>query len=1105
MTKFLLQLIIPLLMISASVAAQTITGKVTNSSDGQPVPGVSISVKGTNTGTVTNNEGQFTLNVPGAESVLVVSAIGYVKQEVSTSGKTIINIELKENSSELNEVVVTAMGIKRDQKALGYAISTVSSKDLTASGNTNFGSALYGKAAGVKITTAPGGATSAVNIQVRGINSLNYNTQPLYVVDGVIIRNFNQTGVDGLNNGGYWNDQKIRGNGILDINPADIENLSVLKGASATALYGSEAANGVIVITTKSGAKGRGIGAEINYTFNVESVAFGPRYQNTYGPGYDRDTNLSAGADEEGWITNPDGQKRPYFRAYGQFGPKMEGQMVPWWDGQMRPYSAQPNNWKDFYRKGFNSTLNAAFSNQTEKGSYRFSYTRTDYQGIQRGGDLQRNTFNLNSSVKLGDRLTADIVVNFANSSVKNRPEQISRITANYGGFFSRADDMSVYLNKYQTSQGYKYVTFDQAIRNPDEAIKYNIRAADLLEFFWRTLKNKEVETQNRLISSATLTYKIAKGLSLRGRVGNDFTSIGIETKQYNEYPTVFNGTTSTGKYGVSNGRYSIFYGDAMLNYNENLTKDLDLNASVGFQGRNEKYYDQSLNTRDGLVVENWFSLNNSFNVLDGSASRKEMLKYAFLGTASLGYKNRLFVEATARQEYSSTLAPGSNGFFYWSANSGFVFSDAVTLPSFWNYGKVRASYGVVGNAPPIYVANTTYTQTSLQTINGSVPSLSARNNYGNNFIRPEQKYETEFGIENKFLNNRLGVDLTYYTSRITDQILQTDLPSSTGGSSVLLNVGELRSKGFEAGIYATPVKTADFSWTTRLNFAINRTKVQKLAPGINQLVAYDADQSAIKIVADPGETLGNIYTRPLLTDASGKNVVGEDGLYVVDATKYKKAGNVMPKFLGGFINTFSYKGLSLDLVIDYRVGGQLVSNPLLYSTGAGMYTSTLKYRDQAHGGLPYYIDPSGNYVGLPNHGATAPNNAKVYHDGVLLDGVTDKGEKNTKIVNAAYYYLNTYTWGSTGRYDIGAVYDNSYIKMREAVLSYTIPSELSRKLRLQNVRVSVVGRNLFYLWRTLKDLDPEAPIGTSWNRQGIDEGSSAATRSYGVSLHASF
>jgi iron complex outermembrane receptor protein len=1090
-------------------AQQTIKGKVTDSKK-LPLPGVTVLLKGTSNGTATDVEGNYSLQLPGNDGTLVFSFIGYATKEVPVNGRATIDVTLEDDAQALGEVVVTALGIAKEQRALGYATSTVSAKELTEAGNTNFASALYGKAAGVKITTAPGGATSGVNVQIRGINSLNFNTQPLYVVDGVLIRNNNERGGAGANNGGYWDDQRIRGNGILDINPADIESLTVLKGASATALYGSDAASGVIVITTKKGSQREGLGVDVNYTYSIEDVAFTPKYQNIYGQGYDRETNLAVGATEEGWIpVDKDGDGtsesiRPNFRSWAQFGPRMEGQQVQWWDGTTRSFSPQPDNYKDFYQTGYSSIINAALSNQTDKIAYRLSYTRNDYEGVQRGGKFERNTFNLNSTVKLNDKVNADVVVNYINNYTKNRPMQINRLTASYDGFLGRSEDMSVWLNKYQTSEGYKYVLPDQSIRNPEEALAYNVRP-EVLNFLWNQLRNREEEYEDRLITSATLNYEIARNLSFRGRVGNDFTSRSIESRQFNEYPIAFNQTQSTGAYGTSKGRYATFYGDALLSYSNNVTEDLEVSVNGGFQGRTESYRDQFSGTRDGLTTANWFSLNNSFNLPNTSASRAEVSKYAYLGTLSFNFKDFLYVEGTGRQEYTSTLPAANNNYFYPSVNAGFVFTDAFRLPTFLSYGKIRASYGVVGNAPPYYQANITYSQNPLQTINGPVPSLSAQAGYGNESLKAENKYEAEFGLETRILNNKLGVDLSYYNSRVKNQILGLSLPASTGATTRISNIGEIHSYGWELALNATPVATSAFTWDANVNFALNRSKVHTLNEGLEELVFYDAEQSAVRVVARVGETIGDIYVFPRATDEDGNLIIGDNGLYIIDKTRYEKAGNILPKAVGGISNTLSYKNLSLDFLVDYRLGGQIVSTPLKYATGAGMFENTLEFRDQEHGGLPYYIDENNTKVLLPDHNSSAPNGGTVYHNGVLLEGVTAEGTPNTTVIDAPTYYINTFYWGADAWNRKGSVYDNSYVKMREVVLGYNLPKAVAQKLKFQNMRVSLVGRNLFYLWRTLENLDPEAPIGTQWYRQGIDEGSSAATRSYGIQINASF
>ncbi|MBD1424820.1 SusC/RagA family TonB-linked outer membrane protein [Sphingobacterium arenae] len=1078
--------LIMLFSVTALFAQQTVTGIVTDANGA--VAGVTVSVVGTTEGAQTDAKGTYTVQAANGAK-LRFSAVGYLTKEVTVSGPQ-HNVALQEDATAIDEVVVTSFGIKREQRALGYAASTISAEEITQAGATNFASAMYGKAAGVKITTAPGGASSAVNVQIRGINSISYGSQPLYVVDGVIIRNDNQNGTQGSNNDGYWGDQRIRGNGILDINPADIENLTVLKGASATALYGSDAANGAIVITTKKGNRDRGLGIDFNYTGTIENVAFTPKFQNVYGPGYDRETNISVGATEEGWI--PDSQSpsgyRPNFRAYSNFGPKMEGQDVIWWDGSIRPFVAYPDNYKDIFRGGHSSNANLSISNQTDNINYRLSYTRLDYNGIQRGSNLQKNTFNLNSNVKMHEKLNADIIVNYINTKTTNRPYLMNRVLGGYDGFFSRAEDVSAMLNKYQTSEGFKWVPYDRTERNPDEAFAYNMRP-DLLNFFWSTLKNQNVEIENRFITSAALNWDIVGNLKFKGRLGNDLSVINIENREHSEYPVEFNENVSTGGFRVDKGVYNILYGDALVSYDDKLGSDFDFSVSAGFTGRQEMFRDQWSSTYQGLVSENWFSLNNSFSPLTTNASRKELLKYGFLGILNLSYKNLLYLEGTARQEYASSLPPKNNSYFYPSVNTSFIFTELWdNKPAFWDFGKLRASYGVVGNASPFYEANVLYTQKSLQSINGSLPALSISESYGNLELRPEMKHEAEFGLESRFFNGRLGVDASYYNNLIKDVILQLDVASSNGAARQIMNVGELRNYGFELALDGTPID-GNFRWNTRVNFAFNRSRLESLTEGLDELNFYNAEANGIKLVAQAGETLGNVYVQERMKDANGNFVINDDGYYVIDNSQYVKAGNILPKVVGGFSNSFSYKNFSLDVMTDFRFGGQMISTPLKYGIGTGQYESTMKYRDAANGGLTY------------------EENGKMYDDGVLLEGVNQNtGQPNDKIISAGAYYNNSYQWGANAlNGKDAAIFDNSYIKLRELSLGYRVPNHVTERMKISNLRINVVGRNLFYFWRTLENLDPEAPVGGMWYRQGIDEGSVAATRSFGLSLHASF
>ncbi|SDM69531.1 SusC/RagA family TonB-linked outer membrane protein [Siphonobacter aquaeclarae] len=1104
MTKFLLTLIIPLVMISAPVFAQSIGGTVKSVSDGSPIPGVSVTVKGKTLGALTNSQGQYKLAISG-ENTLIFSAIGYKTLEVATAGRTTVDVTLEEATSSLNEVVVTAMGIAKESRKLGYATTQISAKDITATSPTNFASALYGKAPGVTINANPGGATSAVGIQIRGVNSIGYQRQPLLVVDGVIIRNGD------ANNEGYWNNQKIGANGLLDINPENIQDINILKGAAASALYGSDANFGVIVITTKNGKSiKKGIGVDVSLSGNVEKVSTVPDFQTEWGPGYERSVNMASfGADDQGWIhTTVNGQsvKYPNFRSYAQFGPKMDGSDVYWWDGQMRKYTTQKNNWKQFYRTGSSTIATVALSNATDRGSYRLSFTRNDYQGIQIGGKQEKNTFNLNTKYFVTPKVTLDVVMNYVNEKVHNRPRQIYYLTNNFGGFFSPADQMSVFFNKYQTSKGYKWVDYNSNL-DVEERLKYNVRAKDFLDFLWNQLANKYDETSNRFMPSATLNYNIVKGLNLRGRMGIDYTSFNQETKERSTQPI---SAGASGSYGTVSNNSTYTYGDLLLTYERQLSQKLNATISVGYQARKEKYNFASASTRDGLTSENWFSLSASkTSPAQGSTSVEMLLKDGMFGILNLEYNNFLFVEGTLRRERSSSLAPGNNTFVYPGVSSSFELSNAFNLPAAVSYSKLRGAWGVVGNPPDRYIANQVYSSGSLD---GTPYLFPATSGFGNKNLKNEMKYEFEIGWENRFLKDRAGFDITYYSNKIKDQITTLGTPSTIGSSSVLRNVGDMRNYGIELSLYGTPVKSSHFSWNARLNFAMNRSKVISLADGLAQLTLDNKDNGSLYVYAKPGEAAGSIWGYDHMKDAKGNYVVGDDGFYQIDYSKLVKFGNIQSKFSGGLMNTFTYKNFSLGVLTDFVWGGQVISLSRLYGTGSGLYKNSLFGRDAEHGGVAYYKDATtGKLTGVGAGVDNGPKGEKVYHDGIIAQGVTTGGEKNATIVEAPQYYRYHYNWGgypgsgSNITYK-DAVFDNNFIKLREVSLSYTIPSKALSKLKIQNVTVSAYGRNLFYFYKSLTGLDPEEGVGTGWVSRATSVGAgNAATRSIGGSLRFSF
>ncbi|HTN35921.1 MAG TPA: hypothetical protein VL053_02540, partial [Arachidicoccus sp.] len=755
--------------------------------------------------------------------------------------------------------------------------------------------------------------------------------------------------------------------------------------------------------------------------------------------------------------------------------------------------SAQPNNYKDFFQTGYNSNANIAISNASDAGNYRFSYSRMDYKGIMPGSKLNKNNFNLNATINLSKKISLDVVSSYNNNFTHNRPYLMSQIFGSFAGMFSRFDDMNAYKTKFMTTNGYKYVPYDGTLYDLDQRLAYPIMATNLMDYYWTNLRNSYDESQNRFINSITLNVGFSDHLKFRGRVGGDFTHLSVTDKQYNTQPATLG---ATGYYGVQSNVFNIFYGDALLTYNNKIGSDFGYSITAGATGRKMVNRLQNSYTDIGLVNENFFSLNNSAGTLKTVATRAEQVDIAEFQTLNLNYKDWLYLEGTGRYEATSTLPANVNSYFYPSVNAGFIFSEIVHLPDFIDYAKLRASYGLVGNHPNIYEANVAYNQTGLDYGDGKILYQGTQaNTFGNDGILSEKKRETEFGLEARMFNNRFGLDLSYYNNKVNNQILLISTAGSVGSTSMLTNAGDLSNHGFEAALNGTPIAGKDFSWITRFNLALNRNKLTRLPSGLTSLVSANLDGGYAIIRAEVGDALGNIYVHPIATDESGQKIVTNNGTYAINTDEYQYMGNIMPKVVGGFSNSLKYKQFALDFTIDYRLGGNLVSIPTYYQVGAGMYESTLQYRDAAHGGLSYNI-VNGNPV-LAENGT--------HHDGIILEGVKSDGTANDKLIDASTYYQYSYNWETTGNY-ANAVFKNSYIKFREVTLSYNLPQGFAEKIHFQHLQLSLIGRNLFYIWKTLPHgLDPEVAVGSSWLSQGIDGGTAAPTRSIGISLRANF
>ncbi len=1108
MVKSLFRLLVLLLVASAPVFAQTITGKVTSASNGDALPGVSILVKGTTRGTSTDGGGNFSIPA-SSSSKLVFSYIGYKSLEVDVANRSTIDVAMEEDASQLNEVVITALGIPKEQRSLGYATATVNSEAIVKTATPNFATALYGKAPGVTISATPGGATSGVSISIRGFSSISGNTQPLIVLDGIPIRNGESR------NTNYWGDQRIRGNGLLDLNPADIESISVLKGASAAALYGSEAVNGVLLVTTKSGKGKKGIGVDFSASYNVDKIAYLPRYQNVRGPGYPLNYN-NGGQDAAGFIyydTNGDGTKetRGLLGTSVNFGPKFDGQPVMSWDGNIRPYVASNNSYADLFEDASSSNVNLSISKATDNSNLRFSFTRQDNGMISYGAKNSKNIANLNASFNLSSKLRTDLMVNYVNQYTHNRPFMVDRMINNFTGMMDRFESADWYNERYQTSQGYRFVNgANTQSLTPNENIRYNGFKGDIADYVWNVRKNTYNEYSDRVIASITQHWQITDELKLRGRIATDLTSERIEGENYSTVPLAFN---YSGGFSMNNNLYNNVYGDVLLTYTKVLTPDITVSVLGGYNANRQLNTNLSRSTNGGLSTENFFDLAASVNVANGGQRRDRSLRDAYLGTVNFDYKNLFFVEGTIRRDRTSTLAKGNNAFVYPSVNASFIFSDAFSLPSFFSFGKLRGSWGIVGNYPPIYSANNAYNQGSLgiqQAGGQSVLYTNISSSYGNDKIRPEQKHELEFGLETKFYNNRIGLDISYYNAQIVDQILPLTIAATSGARSILANIGTLRNQGVEVAFNATPIKGTslnDFNWDLILNVAKNTNKVEKLANNSTELLHADYDGNAAQLRSVVGRPMGDIYAHGVLTNAQGQKIVGPNGLYQLDAANWIKVGNAMPKVTGGLLNSVSYRGFTLDVVTDFRIGGHIMPTGINWMTSRGLTEESLTNMDAEHGGLSYYVTAAGK--GIQTTAAAGPNGEPVYHDGMLMEGVTTTGEANTNVISQAVYYNSTYNWGgpqySSSRYEL-YVKENTFIKLRELSLAYRLPSFIASKLGAQNISLSVFGRNLFFFYRTIKDLDAEqTSTSTRWFENVNNAGTNPSFRTVGGMIRASF
>ena len=1017
----------------------TISGTVTSSEKGTPLAGVSVMVQGTSAATVTDDNGKYNLNIKDKKANIVFSFTGFALQTINIDNRSVINVSMATDPKSLSEVVVTAFGIEKNKKALTYSTQVVSGKELTEARETNVVNSLKGKIAGLHVNASSGGPGGSSYVMIRGNSSLTGSGQPLYVVDGVPIDN--QT----LDAAQVWGG-KDYGDGVNNINPDDIENVTVLKGPGGASIYGARGANGVILITTKKGRKGKGVGVDFNSNTTFENPNVIPIQQNIWGGGYDDNYNSFG-------TTTINGTQYATWPSWlvDSWGGKMDGRLIivdRWPEAGPIPYTAQAaDNIKDFFQTGVTATNTVGFSGGNDAATYRLSISDMHNKGIIPNTKLQRQTINLRVTANLTSRLSIDAKVNYINQKGTNRPENnsYSNNPMTALNLLPRFASLSL-MSNYKKEDG--TMTRINGAKNP----------------YWTINELTGNDSRDRIIGYVSAKYKLTNWLSLQGRSGTDFyTDVRYEKKGQNTDGD--NGSVNNNQFVVKETNT-----DVLLTANGKVSEKFAGTFSVG-ANHLKRHQEVTGNYGNNLNVPDLYYIGNTQNVTPRQyAFGKEMNSTYFSG--QLAYNNYLFLDVTGRNDWSSTLGLNNQSFFYPSAGLSFVFTDALALNnSFLKYGKVRASYAQAGNDATPFQTQAGYDVTSSTTFNGQ-PFAAIRSDIPLTDLKNELTTSFEFGTELRFFNNRLGVDFTYYNSSTTNQILPVEISSTTGYNTRLINAGEIRNKGIEIFLTGTPLKTKNFNWDVSLNLSNNTSKVISLAPGIATLTLMDPGYGA-SIEARVGEPFGNIVGYRTKRNANGDILLTSDGKYQ-RADDREVLGRIQPDFLAGFTNTFTYKDLSLSFLIDTRKGGQILS----YSKLNQMAKGTGKFTEK--------------------------------RDNLIADGVIETSpghfDKNTIVIPAQDYYASAGPWSDIGETQ---VIDADYVALREASIGYNFTSLFKKTNFFKTLRFSVVARNLLYFYRDAQfkemGISPETSFSSSTAAQGYESVNMPTTRSIGINLSFSF
>jgi TonB-linked SusC/RagA family outer membrane protein len=1062
-----------LFAVSAMAQQRTITGTVTGKDDGLPIPGVSVRVKGQTNGTSAGADGKFTLSVSASATELEFSSIGYASQTRAIGTGNVINVVLANDSQALSEVVVTALGIRRNKNELPYAAQTVKGDDLTRSRDANFVNGLSGKVAGLEIkqSNAMGGST---NVVMRGIKSMTGNNQALFVVDGVPISNAN-TNTDAQKSGGGGYDY---GNAAADVNPDDIESVNVLKGAAATALYGSRASNGVIMITTKKGKK-NSLGITINsgVTFGKIDKSTFAKYQNEYGAGYVNKYSSKGYASPDGdfWYEDVFGQGKSLVTPFtedasygGAFDPN---KLVYQWNafdptspvyGKATPWVAAQNDPSTFYKTAVSSTQSITIDGGGDKTTFKVGYLRSDETGVLPNSKVTRNNFNFSGSHDIAKNLTISASGNYSKIDGLGR----------YGTGYDGTNPNQQFRQWWQTNVDLK--DQKEAYFRNEENITWNWSDATATSAiysnnpYWSRYKNLENDTRDHYFGNVALSWKPLEWLDVMGRVTYDGSNEmqeerlaigGAEVPEYHRY----NRTASETNF------------DLMVNFTKNISEDISFKGLLGSNIRRTSISSIDARTNGGLAVPGLYSLSNSVNLINAPVEGYARTAVdGLFASATFGYKELAFLDATIRRDQSTTLPVGNNSYWYPSVAGSFVFSNLMKDSNWLNYGKFRLNYAEVGNDAS---ALSLYDVYNIQPVYDGNLLTSLPVTKLNPNLLPERTKSVEAGVEANFYKGRFGFDVSYYNSKSVNQIMPVTVSTTTGYGSRWVNAGTIENKGVEVSAFVLPVRSNDFTWTINLNWSRNRNKVTELYEE-NTNLQLASFQGGVTLNAALGQPYGVLRGRGFVYK-DGQKVVGANGYYTKGPAQ-SIIGDINPNWTGGIQNNFKYKNIGLSFLVDIKKGGSVFSLDQYYGQATGLYPETAGLNDL------------GNPQRLPiSQGG-----------GVVLPGVKADGTPNTKRVEA---YDNAVTpYGYTNNPQEGFVYDAGFIKLREAALTYSIPSKWLGEKAIKGIDVSLVGRNLWVIHSNVPYADPEAGL-SSGNIQGYQSGAYPSVRTVGFNFKFRF